>query len=115
MRAGGLYAGLMAEPVRDAEAPEIDGSPVEAPGPAAAAPGAAVLVPPADAAALADAIAARLVSLGPTSTEFRRARAVLRTPEPERFAAVFRGVHQAPARPQPSKAAPSSKTVVPEE
>jgi glycosyltransferase involved in cell wall biosynthesis len=64
---------------------------------AAAAPGAATLVPPGDAAALAAAITARLTSLGPTSMESRRARSVLRSPEPERFAAVFRGVHQPPS------------------
>jgi len=81
---------------------------------AAAVPGAAVLVPPGDAAALAAAITTRLTSLPASSTEFRRARAVLRTPEPERFAAVFRGVHQAPARHQTSNA-PSNGTVVPED
>ena len=81
---------------------------------AAASPGAATLVPPADAAALADAITTRLASLGPTSTESRRGRAVLRTPEPERFAAVFRGVDQAPTRRQ-SPTSPSKVPVVPEE
>jgi len=77
---------------------------------AAATPGAAVLVPPADATALAEAITRRVTSDGPTSTEFRSTRTALRTPEPERFAAVFRGVHQAPARHQTSNA-----VVVPED
>jgi glycosyltransferase involved in cell wall biosynthesis len=76
---------------------------------AAAAPGAATLVPPADAAALAAAIAARLASLGPTSTESRRARAVLRSPEPDRFAPVFRGVHQAAPPPRASQSSRSSQ------
>ncbi len=82
---------------------------------AAAAPGAATLVPAADAPALAEAITALLTGLGPTSAESRRGRAVLRRPEPERFAAVFRGVHQAPVRRRPSKAPPSNSVVVPEE
>ena len=43
------------------------------------------------------------------------ARAVLRNPEPERFAAVFRGVHPAPMRRRPSKTQPSKRAVVPEE
>jgi glycosyltransferase involved in cell wall biosynthesis len=70
---------------------------------AAAAPGAATLVQPGDAPALADAIIRRLRSLGPTSTASRRARAALRSPEPERFGAVFRGVHPGPVRRRPSK------------
>jgi glycosyltransferase involved in cell wall biosynthesis len=65
---------------------------------AAAAPGSAALIAPGDATALAGAIVARLTAVGSTSTELRRSRAVLRAPEPERFAAVFRGVHPAPAR-----------------
>ena len=81
---------------------------------AAAAPGAAALVPPGDAPALATAIAARLASIGPTSGEFRRARTVLRTAEPERFAAVFRGVHHAPVRRQSTQSR-TNEPVVPEE
>ena len=41
--------------------------------------------------------------------------AVLRTPEPERFAVVFRGVHPAPARPRASKSPPAGRAVVPED
>jgi glycosyltransferase involved in cell wall biosynthesis len=82
---------------------------------AAAASGAATLVPPADAPALADAITRRLQSVGPTSTELRRARAVLRTSEPERFAEVFRGVHPGPMRRRPSKSRPSKSADIPEE
>jgi glycosyltransferase involved in cell wall biosynthesis len=82
---------------------------------AAAASWAATLVRPADAPALADAITRRLQSAGPTSTELRRARAVLRNPEPERFAEVFRGVHPGPMRRRPSKSRPSESAVIPEE
>jgi hypothetical protein len=57
-----------------------------------AAPGAAVLVPPGDCGALAAAIGGRLDALGPTSGAIRRARAPLRSPEPERFATEFRRV-----------------------
>jgi glycosyltransferase involved in cell wall biosynthesis len=81
----------------------------------AATPGAATLVPSGDAAALADAIGARLAALGPTSSDARRARAVLRAPEPERFAAVFRGVHPPPSRRRPPRAGPSKRAVVPGE
>jgi glycosyltransferase involved in cell wall biosynthesis len=80
---------------------------------AAAAPGAAALVPPGDAPALADAIVQRLRSIGSTSTESRRGRVVLRSPEPERFAAVFRGVHHAPMPRRPSR--PSDRAVAPED
>src|SRR5262245_38427693 len=82
---------------------------------AAATPGAATLVPPADAPALADAITRRLQSLGPTSTELRRARAVLRSPEPERFAEVLRGVHRGPTPRRPSTSRPSEGAVIPEQ
>jgi glycosyltransferase involved in cell wall biosynthesis len=91
---------------------------------AAATPGAATLVPPGDPAALADAIRRTLGTNGPTSTESRRARPVLRTAEPERFAAVFRGVHQPalrrPSRPRPPKSRlarprPSRSAVAPDE
>jgi len=82
---------------------------------AAATPGAATLVPPADATALAEAIARRLQTLGRTSTEWRRARAVLRNPEPERFAEVFRGVHPGPMPPRPSRARASEGAVAGEE
>jgi glycosyltransferase involved in cell wall biosynthesis len=77
---------------------------------AAATPGATTLVPPGNVTALADAIRERLTRVGPTSTAARRARAVLRAPEPERFAAVFRGVHLAPSHRRPSR-----RAVVPEE
>ena len=80
----------------------------------AAAPGAAILVPAGDATALAAAITDRLTSLGPTSRESRRARSVLRSPEPERFAAVFRGVHQAPSPRGRTSPGPSKDPVVPE-
>ena len=72
---------------------------------AAAAPRAATLVPPGDATALAAAINACVTGLGAT----------LRTPEPERFAAEFRGVHQPSVRRPTSKSRTSKDAVVPEE
>jgi glycosyltransferase involved in cell wall biosynthesis len=66
---------------------------------AAAAPAAAELVPPGDPKALAWALSAHLERLGPTSAAARRARPVLRMPEPERFAAEFRRVCGAVAVP----------------
>ena len=82
---------------------------------AAATPGAGVLVRPGDAVALAEAIRTRLAAVGSTSTAARRARAVLRAPEPERFAAVFRGVHQPPGRRPPPRPRPSKSAVVPDQ
>jgi glycosyltransferase involved in cell wall biosynthesis len=59
---------------------------------ARAHPGAGRLVPPGDADALADAIVTLLDEAMPTSRTRRAARPVLRDPEPEGFAAVFRDV-----------------------
>lgn len=65
---------------------------------AGASPGAVRLVPIRDPAALGDALAEALTAAGPTSTERRAARPVLRTPEPDRFAALFRAVAAASPR-----------------
>ncbi len=59
---------------------------------AGATPGSARLVAPGDPDALAGAIVATVEASGPSTTASRRARAVRREPEPERFAAVFREV-----------------------
>jgi len=64
---------------------------------AAATPGSARLVPPADAAALADAIVATVEAAGRSTAAGRRSRPARRDPEPERFAALFRSV--CPRRP----------------
>jgi glycosyltransferase involved in cell wall biosynthesis len=76
-----------------------------------ARPGAVRLVPPGDVAALADAVLAALEAAGPTSTSRRRARPVLRDPEPERFGAVFRGVlsRRAPLIRAGSKVGPGAR------
>jgi glycosyltransferase involved in cell wall biosynthesis len=55
-------------------------------------PGAGRLVAARDPAALADSVAAELVTVLPTSTERRLARPPLRDPAPEQFADVFRAV-----------------------
>ena len=59
---------------------------------AGARPGSARLVPPGDAAALADAIVDVVATAGASTAESRRARPVGREPEPERFADLFRTV-----------------------
>ena len=56
---------------------------------AAATAGAATLVTPRDAAALADGIVRALATAGPSTTATRRARPLLRAPEPERCAEVL--------------------------
>ncbi|MDQ3574122.1 MAG: glycosyltransferase [Actinomycetota bacterium] len=67
---------------------------------AAAIPGSGRLVPPRDAATLADALVELLPSEGETSSATRKARSVLRRPEPQdRFAHVFEEVaRQRPGR-----------------
>src|SRR5262249_56499896 len=57
-----------------------------------AQPGSGRLVQPADPAALAAAIAGALDGVATTSAARRAARHPRRTPEPERFAAIFRAV-----------------------
>jgi glycosyltransferase involved in cell wall biosynthesis len=59
---------------------------------ASATPGSARLVPPRDAAALAEAILATLADAGPSTSASRRGRPLRRAPEPDRFAALFRSV-----------------------
>jgi glycosyltransferase involved in cell wall biosynthesis len=57
-----------------------------------AAPGSGRLVPGGDAGAMAAAILDAFREMTPTSAATRAARAPLRRPEPERFAAIFRAV-----------------------
>jgi glycosyltransferase involved in cell wall biosynthesis len=65
---------------------------------AEATPGSGRLVPVHDAGAMAAAILATLDELAPTSAALRAARPPLRAAEPERFAAIFRGVVAQPTR-----------------
>jgi len=59
---------------------------------ASAHPGAGTLVPPGDVDALASALIAGIEQAGPTSTTTRAKRHALRDPEPDRYAALLRGL-----------------------